>query len=75
MGRRWNVHGMFLVRDIQEMKNLRIISQCDEMIFLKMNDVGLLKMSQNYGIKIPPKVLDHINSGERNEQADTVLIA
>lgn len=68
MGRKWNVHGIFMVRDIQEMKNLRIISQCDEMIFLKMNDIGLRKMMQNYGIKIPPIVLKHINSGKRNEK-------
>lgn len=68
MGRRWNVHGVFMVRQIQEMKNLRIVSECDEMIFLKLNDIGQRTLRNNYGIKIPPEILTKINSGERNEK-------
>lgn len=67
LGRRWKIHGVFMVRNIQEMRNLQIVAQCDEMIFLKMNDIGQRTMMKNYGIKIPPRVIEHINSGKRNE--------
>lgn len=62
-GRRWHIHGIAMCREIQEMKNLRIISQCKHMIFLSVNDVGLNALRKNYSIKIPDSVLGYINRG------------
>ena len=72
MGRRWKIHGFAICRQIQEMKNLRIISEADEIIFLKLNDIGLSTLQNNYKIKIPPIVLDKINSGDRGEDGKLV---
>lgn len=63
-GRRWHIHGVAICRQIQEMKNLRIISECPHMIFFRMNDVGLSTLQHNYHIKIPSVVLAYINAGE-----------
>lgn len=64
LGRPWKIHGIAICRQIQEMKNLRIISECQHMVFLHMNDVGLSTLQNNYRIKVPDFVLHYVNKGE-----------
>lgn len=61
MGRNFNLVGIAITQNLPQLRNPAIVTNCQTKILFSLDDAAVWSLRRNYGVIVPPDVLDYIN--------------